>query len=73
MNGKRQNTALHKNRLNSTQRFHAVLSQLFFVLLVDETNRHYQYLYNRLSPVPDVTESEMFLFPAVVTQMGHYI
>jgi hypothetical protein len=54
---------------------------LFFVevirLLVVETNRYYhQYLdthYQAPSPLPDVCESEMFLFLGIILQMGHFI
>ena len=44
-------------------------------LLVVETNRYYHQYLDTLedapSPVPDITESEMFLFLAVTIQMGH--
>jgi hypothetical protein len=44
-------------------------------LLVEETNRYYHQYLDRLedgpSPRPDVTDSEMFLFLAIIIQMGH--
>jgi hypothetical protein len=46
-------------------------------LLVEEFSRYYQqyldFLENGPSLVPDITESEMFLFLVVVIQMGHDI
>jgi hypothetical protein len=46
-------------------------------LLVVETNRHYHDHLVRLdkgpSPLPDVTEAEMFVFLAITIQMGHRI
>jgi hypothetical protein len=46
-----------------------------FSLMVDETNRYYlqslDTLDKRPSPVPDITESEMLLFLALIIQMGH--
>ena len=46
-------------------------------LLVTETNRYYhQYLDRRdetPNPLPDITKSEMFLFLAIIVQMGHAI
>jgi hypothetical protein len=46
-------------------------------LLVEETNRYYQQYLEVLddgpSPLPDVTESEMFLFLAIIIQMGHNV
>jgi hypothetical protein len=54
---------------------------LFFTeiihLLVEETNRYYQQYLDSLedghSPLPDVTDSEMFLFLGIIIQMGHDI
>ena len=44
-------------------------------LLVVETNRYYHQYLDTLdqgpSPVPDITEAEMFVFLAVTLQMGH--
>lgn len=44
-------------------------------LLVVETNRYYHQYLDTLdhgpSPVPDITEAEMFVFLAVTVQMGH--
>lgn len=44
-------------------------------LLVVETNRYYHQYLDTLdygpSPVPDITEAEMFVFLAVTIQMGH--
>jgi hypothetical protein len=46
-------------------------------LLVVETNRYYHQYIDRLddrpSPLPDVTDSEMFPFLGIVIQMGHDI
>jgi hypothetical protein len=44
-------------------------------LLVVETNRYYHnyidILDDRPSPLPDITEAEMFVFIALTIQMGH--
>jgi hypothetical protein len=46
-------------------------------LLVEETNRYYHQYLDSLedgpSPLPDVTNSEMFLFLGIIIQMDHYI
>ncbi|PNF38713.1 hypothetical protein B7P43_G16719 [Cryptotermes secundus] len=46
-------------------------------LLVEETNRYYHQhldkLQDGLSPRPDVTDSQMFLFLGIIIQMGHDI
>jgi hypothetical protein len=46
-------------------------------LLVKETNRYYHQYLDTLndgpSPLPDITESEMFLFLAIIIQMRHDI
>jgi hypothetical protein len=46
-------------------------------LLVEESNRyHHQYLASledRPSPLPDVTDSEIFLFLGIIIQMDHDI
>jgi hypothetical protein len=46
-------------------------------LLVEETIQHYQqyldFLEDKPSTAPDITESEMFLFLAIIIQMGQYI
>jgi hypothetical protein len=46
-------------------------------LLVEETNKYYQQYLDILddgpSPLPDVTESEMFLFLVIIAQMRHGI
>ncbi|PNF17185.1 hypothetical protein B7P43_G06584 [Cryptotermes secundus] len=46
-------------------------------LLVEETNRYYHQYLDSLedgpSPLPDITDSEMFLFLGVIIQMGHDI
>lgn len=45
--------------------------------LVVETNRYYynyiDILDDRPSPLPDITEAEMFVFLALTIQMGHYL
>jgi hypothetical protein len=54
---------------------------LFFAgvtqLLVVEPHNYYQQYLEKLkdgpSPLPDVTETEMFLFLALTLQMGHEI
>jgi hypothetical protein len=38
---------------------------------IDTAKENLDYVHDRNSPVPDVTETEMFLFLAVVIQMGH--
>jgi hypothetical protein len=47
----------------------------FLTTLVDETNRYYRQYFDTLdkrpSSVPDITESEMLLFLALIIQMGH--
>jgi hypothetical protein len=44
-------------------------------LLVEETNRYYHDHHDKLdegpSPLPDVTEAEMFSFLAILILMGH--
>jgi hypothetical protein len=44
-------------------------------LLVEETNRYYKQYLDVLddgpSPLPDVTESEMFLFLVIIVQMRY--
>jgi hypothetical protein len=44
---------------------------------VEETNHYYKqylgFLDNGPFPVPEVTETEMFLFPSIIKQMGHSI
>ncbi|KAG8223670.1 hypothetical protein J437_LFUL001778 [Ladona fulva] len=44
-------------------------------LLVDKTNRYYQQYLEKFdegpSPKPDVTMTEMYLFLAIILQMGH--
>jgi hypothetical protein len=46
-------------------------------LLVGETNRYYHQYLDKLEdgplPLPDVTDSEMFLFLGIIVQMGHNI
>jgi hypothetical protein len=54
---------------------------LFFTgiihLLVEETNLYYHQYLDSLedgpSPLPDVTDFEMFLFLGIIIQMSHYI
>jgi hypothetical protein len=38
---------------------------------VEESNRCFDFIDDELSPVLDVTGSEMFLVLAIVIQMGH--
>jgi hypothetical protein len=46
-------------------------------LLVGETNQYYHQYLDKLedgpSRLPDVTDSEMFLFLGIIIQMGHDI
>jgi hypothetical protein len=69
MTGKRQNVAPHINK--------ALTPFSVFTLLVEKTNQYYQqyldFLDNEPSPVPNVTESEMFLYLAIIIQVGHDI
>jgi hypothetical protein len=48
-----------------------------FDLMVEETNWYYhQYLDNLEdvpSPIPEVTDSKMFLFPGIIIQVCHDI
>jgi hypothetical protein len=71
---KRQNVALNINN-DSTHSVFMLYFAAVSSLLVGETNRYYrQYLDTldeRPSPVPDITESEMLLFLALIIQMGH--
>jgi hypothetical protein len=73
MIGKRQNVASHTNKDLAPHSIFMLYFAAVITLLVEGTNRHYrQYLYflhNGHSPVPNVTEPEMFLFPAIIIQM----
>jgi hypothetical protein len=68
-------TAPHINK-NSTPCSVFILYFAYVItLLVEGTNRYYQQYLDVLddgpSPLPDVTESEMFLFLAIIVQMRH--
>jgi hypothetical protein len=42
-------------------------------LLVEGMNQYYHQYLERPSPIPDITDSEMFLFTGIIVQMGHDI
>jgi hypothetical protein len=75
--GKKQNETPHINKDSSP----LSIFMLYFVsvidLLVTETNRYsHQYLDRQdktPTPLPDIMNSEMFLFLAITVQMGHDI
>jgi hypothetical protein len=73
MNDKGQNLAPHINKGSTS---YSIFMLLFAVvaLLVEETKWYYQQYLDFLDigpyPVPDVTESEMFLFLAIIIHMG---
>jgi hypothetical protein len=75
--GKRQNVAPHKNKDSTPFSVFTLYFAHVITLLVEETNRYYHQYLSTLddgsSPQPDVTESEMFLFLAIIVQMGHDI
>jgi hypothetical protein len=66
--------------INNTSNPLAVF-MLFFAevigLLVVETNRYYHQYLDTIdqgpSPLPDISEAEMFLFLGIILQMGHCI
>jgi hypothetical protein len=73
--GKKLKETHHINKDSS----HLSVFMLYFApiidLLVKETNKYYQQYLDRLdktpNPVPVITNSEMFLSPAIIVQMGH--
>jgi hypothetical protein len=75
--GKRQNVVPHFNKDLTPYSIFMLYFASVITLLLKETNRYYhQYLdtfYDGPSPLTDVTESEMFLFLAIIIQMGHDI
>jgi hypothetical protein len=75
--GRRQNMAPHINKDSIPYSIFMLYFASVIILMVEETNRYYhQYLDsldNGPSPQPDVTETEMFLFLALIIQMGHDI
>jgi hypothetical protein len=74
--GKRQNMATHIKDSTPDSVFMLYFATVI-TLVVEETNRYYrQYLDtldNGPSPAPDITECDMFLFLAIIVQMGHDI
>jgi hypothetical protein len=63
--GKRQNMAPHMNKDSTPYSVFMLYFESVIALLVEETNRYYYQYLDTLddgpSPLPDVTESEMFL------------
>jgi hypothetical protein len=75
--GKKPNEAPHVNADSTPFSVFMLYFSGIIHLLVVETNRYYHQYLGRLddgpSPVPDVTDSEMFLFLGIIVQMGHDI
>jgi hypothetical protein len=75
--GMRQNAAPHINKDSTPDSVFMLYFAAVITLVVEETNRYYrQYLetlYDGPSPAHDITECEMFLFLAIIVQMGHDI
>jgi hypothetical protein len=75
--GTRQNLALHFNKDPAPYSVFMLYFASVITLVVEETNRYYHQYLDTLdggpSPLPDVTESELFLFLVIIVQMGHDI
>jgi hypothetical protein len=75
--GKKDSEAPHVNDSFSPLSVFLLYFAVIITLLVVETNRYYHCYLDSLddgpSPVPDVTEAEMFVFLAITVQMGHCI
>jgi hypothetical protein len=75
--GMRQNMASHINKDSTPDSVFMLYFAAVITLVAEETNQYYrQYLDmldNGPSPAPDITECEMFLFLAIIAQMGHDI
>jgi hypothetical protein len=73
--GKRQNVAPHFNQDMTPYSIFMLYFASVITLLAEETNRYYHQYLDTLddgpSPLPDVNESEIFLFLAIIVQMGH--
>jgi len=73
--GKKDNEASHINYGSSPLSVFLLYFAEIISLLEVETNRYYHDYIDRLddglSPEPDVTEAEMFVFLALTIQMGH--
>jgi hypothetical protein len=74
--GKKKSEAPHINKdLSPLCVFVLCFASIIDLLLVTETNRHYhQYLdrrYKTPNPWSDILKPEMFLFLAIMVQMGH--
>jgi hypothetical protein len=74
---KKQNVAHHIHKNLTPYSVFMWYFAVVITLLVEETNRYYQqylhFLDNEPSPTPATTECEMFLFLAIIIQMGKYI
>jgi hypothetical protein len=77
MTGERQSLASHINKDPTPCSVFRLCFAGVITLLVEETNQYYQKYLDVLdsgpSPVPDVTESEMFPFLEIIVQLGHDI
>jgi hypothetical protein len=75
--GKKQNEAPHINKDSSPLSVFMLYFAPVIDLLVTETNRCYHQYLDRQDktpiPLPDITNSEIFLFLAITVQMGHDI
>jgi hypothetical protein len=75
--GKRQNVAPHINKDSTTDSVLMLYSAAVITLVVEETNWYYRQYLDTLDngplPAPDITQCEMFLFLAIIIQMGHDI
>jgi hypothetical protein len=74
---KKQNEAQHINNDSSSLSTFTLYFTSVIDLLVLETIRHYHQHLDRHdgtpSPLPDITNSKMFLFQAIIVQIGHDI
>ena len=73
--GKNNNEAPHINDGSTPLSVFLLYFAEIITLLVEETNRYYHDHHDKLdegpSPLPDVTDAEMFSFLAIIILMGH--
>jgi hypothetical protein len=73
--GKKKKEAPHINKESSPLCVFMLSFAFVIDLLVTETNRYYHLYLDRRDetrkPLPDITNPEMFLFLAIILQMGH--
>jgi hypothetical protein len=71
----RQNEVPHMSKVASLLSIFMLSFLKIMQLLVEETNRYYDQYLGMLDeircPLPDVTIHEMYLFLAIVLQLGH--